>query len=201
MVQGPSLRVLRVGLEGIPVTSVAFELPTDQEERDELQRLTGSLERPVSDELLDAVASDALRIMAEEDAEITRYRRALQAEMDRLIARYGLLIEPHEKHRSQAQAIAEECAKRAQFVGKAKSRKVGNGSYGRRQIPESVEITDEDKAFSWVSVNHPYAIGTVQKLNAVAVKGAVLATVHQTGEVPEGFEHTAAYDKPFAKPL
>jgi Bacteriophage Mu Gam like protein len=189
------------------MTAHAFVLPapeiTDAEEWDELAKLTGSLSQPTSDEQLDAVASDALRIMAESDVEITRYRKALGAEMERIYNRYALLTSPHEKRHAEAQALVEECAIRAQFVGKAKSRKVGNGSYGKRQIPEHVKIMDDDKAINFLLANRPSAVMHVSKYKIIGAdaKAAVLEHLHATGEVPEGFEHTEAHDRPFASPL
>jgi phage host-nuclease inhibitor protein Gam len=188
------------------MTATAFTLPdpaiTDAEERDELARLTGSLNQPTSDDQLDVVASDALRVMAEEDQEIVRYRKALAAEIQRILARYGSLITPHEARRARAESLVEECAKRAQFVGKAKSRKVGNGQYGRRQIPESVEIVDEEKAKAWLSrQGNSEALRTKTEIDKKTAKMLVLVNLAATGEVAEGFNHIEAHDKPFASPL
>jgi phage host-nuclease inhibitor protein Gam len=190
------------------MTATAFELPspevTDAEEGDELARLTGSLNQPTSDDQLDAVASDAMRVMAEEDQEITRYRKTLAAEIQRILARYGSLINPHEARRARAESLVEECAKRAQFVGKAKSRKVGNGQYGRRQIPEAVEIVDEAKALIWLrqkAAGGEAALRTKTEIDKKIAKGLVLVNLAATGEVAEGFNHIEAHDKPFASPL
>ncbi len=188
------------------MTARAFELPApeivDAEERDELARLTATFESPLSDDILDAVASDGLRVMAEEEVEVKRYRNALNTEMRRIVERYSLLLAPHETRRQRAESLVEECATRAQFVGNAKSRKVGNGSYGRRQVPESVEITDTEKAMAWLeSQVGSEAYRTTVAIDKVVAKRLVLGVLRETGEIPQGFEHTAAHDKAFATPL
>jgi phage host-nuclease inhibitor protein Gam len=139
--------------------------------------------------------------MAEEEAEITRYRKALAAEIQRILSRYGTLTTPHEKRRTQAQSLVEECALRAQFVGKAKSRKVGNGVYGQRQVPESVTITDEEKARVWLFEQGSRAFRTKVEIDKVIAKELVLEKLKATGEIPDGFSHESAHDVPFAKAL
>lgn len=186
------------------MTATAFVLPSEQDEWNELERLTGSLAQPTDDVVIDAVASDALRIMAGEDAEIARYQKALEAEMQRIVARYASLSEPHEKRRLQAEAIVEECAKRAQFVGKAKSRKVGYGVYGRKTIPERVTIIDQAKALAFAKRYTDTALIKVKTEETVvhaAIVPLVLAQLHGSGVVPEGFEHVGAHEEVYAKPI
>lgn len=181
----------------------AFSLPSDEEEAAELAALVGSLEQPTGDAQLDAVASDALRIMQREQAEIDRYKAALAEEIVRLERRYDTLLEPHRRYRDHAEELVHECARRAAYVGKAKSRKVGNGMYGLRQKPEKVTIVDEDRLKVWLRVAHPDAIKkvTTEKVYQQDVKPLVLAALAKNGEVPPGTEHTGAHDEPFAKPL
>lgn len=185
------------------MAETAFNLPTDEDEAAELAALVGSLEQPTGDAQLDAVASDALRIMQREQAELDRYTEAYGNELARIAQRYMTLTKPHEERQRQAQNIVHECARRAQYVGKAKSRKVGNGMYGLRQKPESVKIVDEDRLKTWLRVAAPDAIKqvTTEKVYQQDVKPVVLGHLKATGEVPPGVEHTGAHDEPFAKPL
>jgi hypothetical protein len=185
------------------MTSPAFELPTDQEELDELRALLGDLEKPAGDPQLDAVASDALRVMQREQEEIDRYSAALKAEISRITDRYTLLAEPHVRYQSAAEQLVLECARRAQFVGKSKSRKVGNGTYGRRTIPERVSVIDDDKAINFLLAKKPSAVMHVSKYKIIGAdaKVAVLDHLKATGEIPEGFEHVDAHEVEYAKPL
>ena len=181
----------------------AFRLPTEGEEMDELQALTGALEKPTGDADLDAVASQALGIMAREEREIERYRQAMNLEIERIQTRYSRLAAPHVKRFDEANGLALECARRATFPGKAKSRKVGNGRYGMKQTPEKVEVKDEAALLTWLRVADPSVIKTVtnEKVYMQDLKPAVLGHLKVTGEVPPGVEHYEAKDEPFAKPL
>lgn len=194
---------VRAGNGDLIVTAHAF-LPTDQEERDELAQLTGSLERPTSDAELDAVASFGLRIMLSEQAEIARYMQARDAELRRISAIYETYITPHRDRYSTAEKAVEECAMRAQFVGKAKSRKVANGTYGRRQVPESVKIVDRDTLIPWL-LNHYPAVVTEEIEKVVAAKDVKPVVLQHMklyeGEIAPGVEYSEAKDETFAKPF
>ena len=184
--------------------NTAFKLPTDAEEDAELAALTGALEKPTGDPELDAVASDALRIMIREARELERYRLSMENEISRIERRYATLGQPHKNRLLSAEDLVKECARRAQFPGKAKSRKVGYGTYGRKQKPEKVEIIDKEKLIGWLRVKDPSIIKTVteEKVYLQDLKPVVIKhIVENEGEVPPGIEHHEATDEPFAKPL
>jgi hypothetical protein len=186
------------------MTAPAFLENVDQEERDELASLIGQLQQPTGDADLDAVASRALLEMAREDAEINRYAAALKAEMERIEARYIMLQLPHVQRRASAEEIVKECARRAQFVGKSKSRKVGNGTYGRKTVPEKVSIVDKVAALRFAQAEcPPEAVKEKVELTVVhaIVAPVVLARIHKQGLLPNGFEHVSEHEEFYAKPL
>lgn len=175
----------------------------EQEDAAELRALIGvNLNQPTSDAQLDALASDVCRQLARFAADRARYEEAEAAELARIRTFYANRVAPIALRIQQLEAIGAEIAQRATFPGKSKSRKVAFGCYGSRKIAEKVSVVDEGKALAWARINHPYAIETktVEKLSAVAIKGAVLAVVHQSGEVPDGFDHVGESEKFFIKP-
>lgn len=185
------------------MTNPAFLQDVEAEERAELEGLTGILNQPLDDAGLDALASHALRIMSREQAEIDRYQAACNAEVDRINARYANLIQPHARYLKQAEETAKECAKRAQFVGKAKSRKVGNGAYGKKLVPERVSIVDKQKALEFAKMFCPDAVKvkTEESVVHAVVAPVVIAQLHATSALPNGFEHVGEHEEYYAKPL
>ena len=186
------------------MTSPAFLENVEAEERSELEGLTGILAQPLDDAGLDALASHALRIMGREQAEIDRYQRASDAEVDRINARYAAFIQPHGQYRAQAEETVKECAKRAQFVGKGKSRKVGNGVYGKKLVPERVSIVDKVQALAFAKMfGGPDAVKvkTEETVVHAVVAPIVIAQLHATSALPNGFEHVGEHEEYFGKPL
>lgn len=181
----------------------AFLQNVDEQEYDDLAQLVGQLEGPTGDAEVDAVASIGLREMAREQAEIDRYKESCKAELSRIQNRYVALVEPHIRRYDQAEGIVKECASRAQFVGKSKSRKVGNGQYGRRTVPEKVKIIDVGKALEWARTNCPAAIKqkTEESVVHAIVAPLILARLESAGELPDGFEHEGEHEEMYAKPL
>ncbi len=140
--------------------------------------------------------------MAREDEEIDRYHAAKLAEQSLLEGRYGRLASPHADRRWRAQELVLECARRAEFVGKAKSRRVGFGRYGRRTKAETAKIIDDSAFMNWLRVKDPTLIKTVttERVAFQDAKPLILNHVHDTGEVPPGVEHFDERDEPFADP-
>lgn len=155
---------------------------------------------PYSDSELDALASEVCRMLGEAKAEIDRYSEAERAEFARLSIRYAALKEPIATRVGRLTQLGQEIARRANF-GKKKSRDVGYGCYGVRQVPERVEITDEEKAAAWLRVHGSSdAFRVKTEINKSMAGKTVLAVLHATGELASGFEHKAAHDEPFIRP-
>lgn len=131
-----------------------------------------------------------------------RYRDTQILEQKLINDRYERLVMPHRERHTRAEELVLECARRAQFVGKAKSRKVGFGKYGRRHEAEKVKAIDEKALLTWLRVQEPSVIKTVteERIYAQDWKPIVLEHIHSTGEVPPGTEHTEEHDTPFADP-
>ena len=101
----------------------------------------------------------------------------------------------------ELEAIGRDLAEHADF-GNKKSRDVGFGTYGRRKVPESVKVVDQEAAVTWLTeILAPAAIRVkeTRTVDAKEAKPIVLAHLQRTGELPPGFEHTAAHDEPFIK--
>lgn len=183
----------------------AFELPSQEEELTELNNMLGAelaLGALRNDAHIDSVASDCLRIMRREEDEISRYEQAMNVELQRIQIRYGFMIEKHAARRARAEEIAKECARQATFPGKARSRHVGNGTYGLRQRPESVKIEDDKAFITWAHMGAPDVIRTETKEKVLVqdVKPLILRLRTEPGAtLPPGILYIPAHDEAFAK--
>lgn len=146
---------------------------------------------------IDALASDLLREMAECEREIKRYEEARFAERIRVDMRYGMLVERQEHRREELMRAVHALAERVDF-GKKKSRDVGFGTYGRRTVPERVMIADPAACLAWALRTDPALVRVVEKRDVP--HSAVHFHFKNTGELPDGCEHTPARDEPFARP-
>lgn len=175
-------------------------LPTEQDEWNELASIGIVLDDSTTNAQLDAWASEVCRRIAEQRAEIERYNEAEAAEIARIQMRYAAMRDRHERRVQELEAIGRDLAESADF-GSKKSRDVGFGTYGRRKVPESVKVVDKDAALNWAIEHAPDAVveKIERRVNAAVVKPAVLNVLKSTGELPPGFEHTAAHDEPFVK--
>jgi phage host-nuclease inhibitor protein Gam len=188
------------------MTAPAFLQNVDQEELDDLATVLEGYPNapPVADADLDAVASIALREMAREQAELERYEAAMRAETGRIEERYARLMVVHETRRVRAEEIVKECARRATFVGKAKSRKVGNGTYGKKLVPERVTITDKVQALAFAKTfcgPEAVKVKTEESVVHSVVAPVVIAGLRASGALPNGFEHVGEHEEFYAKPL
>lgn len=160
-----------------------------------------SLDGPMSNAELDALASEICRLIGETQAELARYNEAEAAEIARIQLRYGNMRGPLERRVAQLEEMGRECARRADF-GKKKSRSVGNGTYGKRQVPESVKVADQESALLWLDDEKQSAAireKTVRSVDVKEAKPIVLAHLISTGELPPGFEHVEPHDEFFVK--
>lgn len=183
------------------MTAPAVEMESPPS-RDPLEVLASELQGPTSDAQLDALASELCRMLGEIRDEITRYSQAREMEEARLAFRYQALLEPLEQRYARIEEIGKEVASRADF-GKKKSRKVGNGVYGRRQVAESVKVADQEVAVLWLDENAQGSAVREKTVRSVEVKEAkpiVLGHLLTTGEVAPGFEHSEAHDVSFVEP-
>lgn len=186
------------------VATEAFELPSEEEELNELKRAIGEPVGEGRDQNahLDAVASDALRIVRREQEEIARYDAAAEAEISRIRMRYTFMVNKHVARAAAAEEIAKECARQAAFPGKSRSRHVGNGTYGLRQRPEKVSIVDDKAFITWAHVGAPHVIRTETKEKVLVqdVKPLILAMRTQPGNnLPPGILYEPAHDEAYAK--
>lgn len=168
----------------------AFLLNADEEEVEDLASVGIDLNRPMSEPEIDAAASDMLGRMAWYDKQIAMANEAEALERERINARYERRRDPLVKRRADIEAQVLILAQRATFEGKKKSRNVGNGTFGVRVVPERVEVVDKAQALEWAKAHFAEAVQveTVEKLVHKAITPAVLARVHATGEVPDGFD-------------
>lgn len=159
------------------------------------------LDRPMAPAECDALASELLGRLAACEAEAARYRDAQDREIRRLTERYATLLGPVEQRARQYEAAVCELARRADF-GTKRSRAVGNGTYGVRTVPERVAIVDPQQAVAWARAHCPGAVKTkiTESVDHRGVAPAVLAQIHATGALPDGFSHESARAVPFAKP-
>jgi hypothetical protein len=179
------------------MTAPALALPTDADETAELAAIGVTLNQPMGPSEIDAFASDLLRQMAETEADLERYNVAEHREVMRLRARYDTLRKPAGARHSLLYGAVMALAARADF-GKAKSRKVGFGSYGHRTLPLHLQVTDPAALLAWAKASSPTLVR--QTVREDVPQKSVAAYFDRTGEVPDGVEFTAAHDVAFAKP-
>jgi len=182
------------------MTIPAFLQNAEEEDAADLARLTGvDLNAPLSDGQLDAFASDICRHLMSAKADRARYEEAQTAEQLRITTFYEARFQPIDLRIKQLETIGEEIAKRAQFPGKSKSRKVAFGSYGSRKVPEKVSVVDDAKAIEWAQRTAPTLLKTRHSIVMKDAKPVILSLIAATGEVPPGFEHTGESEMFFIK--
>lgn len=187
-------------------TPEVFQLPTLEDELEEL-RAVGvdiSIERltPGDD---DAAAAHLLRAIAACELELDRIARASEKATDLIARHYDRQMEPVQRRANELRSAVLALASRANFGGKAKSRRTPYGKYGRRHSEETVKITDLEKAIAWCRKN---GLGdlvksepkVIEKLPHAEAKAPLLAYIAAScGVIPDGVEHVAAADVPFVE--
>lgn len=178
------------------------------EDNDELKELSQYLEgidlsKPMSDGELDALASDLLARLARVQADLARYEEAEAAEMARITARYEQITEPLAGKASALEEAVKEIAKRAAYPGKAKSRKVGFGVYGKRSKAEKVIVFDEAEAIATLKKHCPEAVRIKEEIEMKVAKAFVLEQMkpENGGVIPAGFDHEEAKENYYADPF
>lgn len=105
----------------------------------------------------DAYVSNLLYACGKVDAELRATLAAKQKEHDAIDLRYGRREAQHRAVLDRLLGKVEAEAVRADFGGSPKrpkkSRVVGFGSYGRKQIPRKVAVTDEPRFILWASAH------------------------------------------------
>lgn len=181
-------------------------LPEEGEEEAELMKYLGMdemltpAEAGAESAFLDAAASDGLRRLGLEERELQRYDRAEAEEHQLIRNRYAAVRRSHEVRRDYFRSYVEGLAKVADF-GKKKSRNVGFGLYGRKTVPEKVEVLDPTAAKLWLRTNDPTALRIKEEVDMAQAKLMVLAYVKaHEGEVPPGFDVHPSQETAYAKP-
>ena len=156
---------------------------------------------PTTPEQCDERASWLLRALASVQLQLNRRKAVHEAELENLRAYQARQLEALLRSQADLTRRVEELAQLAaanEWFGKAKSRSVSYGTYGTRFIREKVAIADEKKAIAWASEKCPEAVKITEKVMISACSGILLADMHETGELPEGFEHVPGTVKPYA---
>jgi hypothetical protein len=121
-----------------PVTLTAEELADLREEYG-----VDVESEPGTEAARDAYVSGLFQALRDQVEELGDVNDAEQAEHDRVALVYGNRRAPVERRARELRALIAREAMRAQFKGKAKSRKTAFGKYGRKQVPTKVEIVDK----------------------------------------------------------
>jgi len=181
--------------------TAAFQLPTADDERDELEQMLGFALTPgTSDATLDSIASSICRHLGRIEADRTRYKEAEEAEHARITIFYASRKEKLDHAIVRLQEMGAEVARRATFPGKSKSRSVAFGSYGSRKVSEKIEVVDEEKATDWLAnTDDASALRSKLSIDKKEATKLVLTHLHATGEIPDGFTHTEETESYFCK--
>lgn len=140
----------------------------------------------------DAAASNLLRAMAAAQRELNERDEALAAEIARLRMRYANISEKLKNRYAYLESVVCGLARESDF-GKAKSRTVGCGVYGVRQIREKVVVDDDAAALAWAKEHDCIRIKE-------SINKAKLDTALYLGEDVAGCHVEPARDEPFATP-
>jgi phage host-nuclease inhibitor protein Gam len=189
--------------ESVLAIGEPFTLPTEADERAELALVGIELPDPSVElpqpELL-AHLSNLMRIMSEQDKEIAQLEETRTAEKARIDMRYGAQVDSILRNRRALEAYLLSVAPQLDY-GKKKSLTLGYGKIGYRQTPERVEILDQDLAVAFAKkYGPPDAIKVKETVAHKAIAPVVLALVHESGDLPLGFECHPAFDTYFAIP-
>jgi hypothetical protein len=193
------------------VTETPWHLPTDEEEVAELvavgilNRETPELGIPTEPAQLDAAISAVLRQIARAQLDLERYQAARAREHMTIDARYDRIADPLAERVAWLESIGRQLANEAHFPGKAKSRKVAFGSYGKRKVGGKLSIIDADALLAWArivaeSTFHGASTLIETKTTERVPHAAAVAYLEETGTLPDGCAWTDEYDDPFVKP-
>lgn len=166
---------------------------------------------------IDAAASEMLRRIRGVQRDRARVAAARAAEHALIDRRYDAQDAPLAKREAFLASIVHTLALRADFGKKAKSRKVGHGEYGRKQVSEKFEIRDEAATRAWAMEDAPELVRGAVKVPYLELRGKlaeyaagaklevlksdVAGYYKSTGDLPPGCEIIPAYDEPYCKPL
>lgn len=157
----------------------------------------------------DAMASQMLKLIADDERELDRLSNACDAEIVLITARYKAIAAPTARALAEKIKIVERIALSAGFQdAKKKSRATPYGKYGIRHQPERFEILDPEKALAAAKQFAPAAVSwTDPKPKERVLQGDLEAYFNLIGKaLPEkkaelldefGCRIVKEYDKPF----
>lgn len=133
---------------------------------------------------MDAFASRLLRARRSVEGKLDHLKALAKAEMDQLRARFDRQAAGLVREGLALEAGLDALSTQVPYPKGKKSRTVGAGRYGRRTIPQGVEIIDEDAFLAWATVEEP---GLVKPVTKVQIERANLKKyVKETGDLPVG---------------
>lgn len=133
---------------------------------------------------IDAFASRLLRARRSVEGKLEHLRALGKAELDQLRARFDRQAAGLLREAQALEAGLDELSKQVPYPKGKKSRTVGSGRYGRRLIPQGIEILDEAAFLAWATEKEP---GLVKPVLKVQIERANLkAYVKEHGDVPIG---------------
>jgi hypothetical protein len=187
--------------------TAVFQLPTEADDIADLALVgiiipaegsNADVEFPHEAARLDAAISETLRQLARLQLDVARYKAAQAAEQKAVAARYARLIDPLAARAAWLESVGKQLALEAKFPGKAKSRNVAFGSYGKRTVIEHLGVTDEKALLDWAE-KEDKSLVDVKETRRV-LQGAAEAYYKRTKKVPPGCTLTPEYENPFVKP-
>jgi phage host-nuclease inhibitor protein Gam len=185
----------------------AFALPTEADDIADLASVgiiippegsDADVEFPHEAARLDAAISETLRQLARLQLDIARYKAAQSAEQKSVASRYARLMDPLAQRAAWLESVGKQLALEAKFEGKAKSRNVAFGSYGKRTVNEHLEVTDETALLEWADKEQKDLVDV--KETRRVLQSAAEAFWKRTKKVPPGCTLNPEYQNPFVKP-
>lgn len=121
----------------------------------------------------DAAASQMMRLIMADDAELDRITAAMDAEIELITARYRTIADPVSRRRASKASIVEHIAAQA-FAPDAKkrSRATPYGTFGVRKLPERFEIIDPNSLLAWARLHAPEIITKPEPKERILQKDA-----------------------------
>lgn len=133
---------------------------------------------------LDAFASRLLRARKHVEDRLEHARALAKAEIEQLRLRFARQMAGLEREGLAIEAGLDELSKSVPYPKGKKSRTVGAGRYGRRTIPQGVEIIDEEAFIGWATAKEP---GLVKPVTKIQIERANLKKyVKESGDLPVG---------------
>lgn len=179
---------------------IEFELPTEEDELEELRNVGINLQEPNPESALLAEASELLRRQMYYAEEMEKLAQRRDAELELVTVRYENQIKRLKSRHDFINQLAIIIAQNVTYSGKTKSHRLGFGTIGHRSAKEKIKITDQAKAVAFAEKNYPGTVKATYSVKHAEIAPHILK-LHKEDKLPEGFEYQPNTETYYATPV